>query len=448
MNRLLSLTVSQSMAVIFALGFSAALLFGIVSLHGDYRDQQRLAGDRALLDEAGALSALVHELQRERGLTFAVLSSDHTSASDALTAQRLITDDVLTRTLQPAPTAVARAATKEVFTLETLTKWLRSQRLAADNGQIEADAYRDAMTDKIGTLVVTVGNMADRTRSRRLALLIRDSRLLMAAKDSVGLERALGAAMLAGPDNGTSSDASEPRALADQALVSTTILRQFTAAAKEETKLLLDLWQRSVAAQAFATSRDTLLTMPTPAPLPDAETWWAQADAAILGLRKVERALHDHLYDTLEAEKADGWAAMKANAFLLIALLLSLGSLALVTLRRVDQSIRNLIGTICRLSVDASTTRVRGCPQRDLNQISNALKILRAAQIERRRNLEAAELLRSSIDHRLNEVLENAQAGIMDRRIEVLGLDAHGAVLARGINRLLDQIERDKAASG
>ncbi|TFL17662.1 nitrate- and nitrite sensing domain-containing protein [Jannaschia formosa] len=443
MDRLKTLTVSQSMAVIFFAGLSVAILFAAASLIGDLSERRKLAQDRLIVAEAREIGAVVHEMQRERGLTAAWLAAPLDGLREEVTAQRMRTDEMVTRArllLREDRRPGQAGASAPDF--PALAAWLEQARARADAGRVGSRAYRDLMTRETARLIGAVADGGTAAHSGRVATMSHALASLMAAKDAIGLERTIGLVLHAA--RGTPQPGEDRAALTAQALVTRTRLQAFRLVADDESRGFLDLWERSSAVRRFEAARADLLSEEGSARDVVPADWLERADAAIGALRAVETGETARLVERLDGELAAIRAGIFRDIALFCALLLLFGGIAHVTRRRVDSSIRNLIGTVCRLTTDASTTRIRPCPQRDLNQISDALDILRAVQIERHRSQLATEALRSSVDAELDRLFAAIEQGATHGRMTVLGLDAHGATLARGVNRLLDRIERDR----
>ncbi|MCU7376730.1 nitrate- and nitrite sensing domain-containing protein [Paucibacter sp. O1-1] len=74
-----------------------SILFGGMYVHNEYRTQQQLALVIDLSNVAIINSALVHELQKERGMSAGFIGSKGQSFNDALPSQRNQTDSRINR---------------------------------------------------------------------------------------------------------------------------------------------------------------------------------------------------------------------------------------------------------------------------------------------------------------------------------------------------------------
>ncbi|MGB3554274.1 MAG: nitrate- and nitrite sensing domain-containing protein [Jannaschia sp.] len=458
MHRIRSLTVTQSMAVIFLSGFTIAFVFALVSIITDLRRHSAMLQDHDLLVLTQDVGALVHEMQMERGLTTTWLANPERGLRRAIEAQRDLVDAIL-KPLAARSIAedAAEASIAEPDLFGTLPDWLVNHRADIDGKGLTSRDYRVLTTAKHKEVIAAVASAASRARSVRLALLIRNSASLMAAKDAVGLERALGGAITAT----IAANRDVPEELrADLRIeigIRKTRLDAFRLIADEGMRTSLELWARSSRAARFEDLRDSLL-----GPAPDkaagdasnvtrqvgsVAAWFEIADALINELRTMEEEGDARLFTALERE-TDASRTFILRELTLFALLFSVfGSLAWATLVGVNRSIRQIICVIRRLSVDAQTTRIPQCPQADLNQISAALSVLRTVQLDKTRQLQAAEDVRHRVDADVDNVLAAAASGDKDKRVDLLGLDAPTAVMARGINHLLDRIESERTTS-
>lgn len=443
-----TLTVGQSMASVFLAGLAVLLFFAAGTLLGDLELRGKHAQDRVRLGDAQEIGALVHALQRERGLTTAWLAAPGEGLAREIAAQRLRVDQVLAGATRPGSGGERRLGTAaSPIDDAALAAWLAEARAQADARRTGPRAYRDGMTAQTTRLVAAVARGAEDAHSVQVALTMRTVAALMTAKDAVGLERAIGATILGQRETGRTPAAEDRAELQDQGVIRRARLATFRAIADADSRSFLDLWERSRAVRRYEAARRALMAPAPAGPDIALSDWMAGADRVMDALRALELEATGRHFGTLDAEIAAARADALRQLGLAAALIAVLGALAAWTTRRVDRSIRGLIMTVCRLSIDPRTARIEACPQKDLDQIASGLSILRAAQIEQMRAVEAAERLRSSVDEELDRVFGAVEAGAVDRRVDVLGLDAHGAVLARGVNRLLDQMERDRAVS-
>ncbi|MEL6585542.1 MAG: nitrate- and nitrite sensing domain-containing protein, partial [Pseudomonadota bacterium] len=323
-------------------------------------------------------------------------------------------------------------------------------RRELDTSEIAPSDFRNQMTKIDKGMVTKLAVAANHATSAAVAVMMRDSIAWIYAKDSAALEWALGAAMVAEGDqakrlsyaNALRAQTITTQARLDNVISTASSLGRSSIAARLDTQVIDDF-------EAFRTARlhDAVAHQTEGWGRDLRQTWFDLADAYMGELRAIEVAAQGRLTRAVEASGTEWWSFLQQQAILLIGLVTFFGSVAWLTIRAINASLQRIISTICHLSVDAPQTKVPECPQADLNQITDALRILRSVQLSRDRQQEESEQLRARLDRKLDEVLTAVDSGPVEDRIEVLGLDAQSATLARGVNRLLDQLERRASAS-
>ncbi|GGB61632.1 nitrate- and nitrite sensing domain-containing protein [Shewanella inventionis] len=92
-----NLKISRKLALLVLPPLLTSILFGGMYVHNEYRTQQQLALVIDLSNVAIINSALVHELQKERGMSAGFIGSKGQSFSDALPSQRNQTNSRINR---------------------------------------------------------------------------------------------------------------------------------------------------------------------------------------------------------------------------------------------------------------------------------------------------------------------------------------------------------------
>ena len=434
MRRQNALTVRQSMAVIFACGAAAALLFGASAIGDKWAARAALLGDRALVAQTRQAAAIVRALQRERALGAALLAGPPGTPDDRVAGPRGRTDAVLAALPAGAAAAAIEAGPP------------RGRSDGAGGTPPRGD--RDATGARIAALIDAVARDADRAASARVALQMQRLAMLMATTEATGREAAVGAGIAARRAAGRTVDPRDLLELARQRTIAETWLGALRAAADDEAAERLDLWARSPARTRLERARSALAADASGAApeRPSPAGWLARADAAVAALGAVEAAAMDRLGATLDGEIAGTTREIGRDALLLAVLIAAFGIFAYATTRELDRSIRRLVRSVCRMCVDIENAQVHACRQPDLRQLSDALRILRKTHIRQRDAIEATEQVPENMDRQMTALCDAASVGRTDRRLDVLGLDGNAAALARGVNRLLDQLERQGGA--
>ena len=186
------------------IGFFIALVFFAVP------NLQEKLEDRAVAQRAAdwthssiLISALLHELQKERGLSSGFLSSNGRKFADQLKQQRLQTDAALHTVtsghLNAFPLADMTAAQtvtlhRDLLHIASLREQIDEQNISYD---AEVDRYNDMVNLLLGQMAQTLASAANPLPSQ-LAFIA-----FLQAKDMMGLERALFTAILSSGDFGS-----------------------------------------------------------------------------------------------------------------------------------------------------------------------------------------------------------------------------------------------------
>lgn len=149
--------------------------------------------------ESDRVADLVHELQKERGYSAGFISSGGTSFSGELSRQRAATDDVLDRVDTAIPLTSGISAETVSRAREGLTGLaaLRGRVDGLDVTMAEAAGHYTRIIDALLSSSTRV--RADRV-SDQVGLLLQAQELVAKAKESAGLERAMGATILGSED--------------------------------------------------------------------------------------------------------------------------------------------------------------------------------------------------------------------------------------------------------
>ncbi len=177
-------------------------LMGLVGMSGyvlleRFETARDMAQVEAVAELATRISSVVHELQRERGLSATYLSSHGTKMADALADQRRTVDAARGR-LQEFLTAFETEGLSTAFasrlslSLEDLAKLDATRQQVAALNISAADAIGD-FAATISSLLEVVSGVALVSKDAAVSNVIPAYVGLMAAKEKAGLERARGA---------------------------------------------------------------------------------------------------------------------------------------------------------------------------------------------------------------------------------------------------------------
>ena len=177
--------------------FVALFLFAVPNLKSKLAERELAQRTAAWTHSSVALSALIHELQRERGLSSGFLASNGATFLDLMQQQRRLTDVVLGITtdsnLLPISDTAVRSDLLQINNLRDLI----NRRLISRDAQV--DRYSDMINLLLEHMAQTLTSTASPWPSQ-LAFIA-----FLRAKDMMGLERALLTAILSLKDFGSFS---------------------------------------------------------------------------------------------------------------------------------------------------------------------------------------------------------------------------------------------------
>ncbi|MEC3915562.1 sensor histidine kinase [Nocardia sp. CDC160] len=324
--------------LIVSVALVLALLTIIVTREVEnYRD----TGDTArAVGLALAVQDLVHEIQRERGLTNGLLSGD-TAARPAVSNQRLATDSALSElnsTLagQPPGGDLVRTALNQ-FSGVTAT------RADVDGGRADRSAAFTFYTNAIGALNQTRPGL-DHAQDEQLWRGLQTLYALGDVKEFTGQERGFLNGVFA---SGAFAPGEYVKFLdiraAKQAAI-TAFERDATSAQRSllYTAMRTDESVRAGEAEAIAIASDHgTLTEPV-----NAADWWREMSSIIDGERHVQRSVGDEI--TSRASELRRHAALRLSLYVLAALLAIAAEVALVV-----ASVRAIVRPLAKLAEQA-----------------------------------------------------------------------------------------------
>ncbi|ARJ65858.1 chemotaxis protein [Magnetospirillum sp. ME-1] len=150
---------------------------------------------------ANSVSAVVHELQKERGASSLYVASGRKQFGDRVEAQRKLSDDMAKRFEEQSGDAAAALGPDFAASLTKAREALASRtKLRADieAGAMDRNGLFQAYTAMIKVQLDMVGQMARQTPDKKAAEAVSAYLAFMEAKERAGQERATGSAGFAG----------------------------------------------------------------------------------------------------------------------------------------------------------------------------------------------------------------------------------------------------------
>ncbi|GAA6172928.1 methyl-accepting chemotaxis protein [Colwellia sp. KU-HH00111] len=192
MKLLNNLAFKQKLFLLVLLPLICCLYFGILNLFQTIDNQNKLSEGQAFLSLALVNNALVHELQKERGMTAVFIGSKGKNFANELTNQRRITDQANGKMTQALNTFVTqnREVNDIISTITTQLNKLTSMRNKVDNLSIslgDALGYYTKQNNKMLRLTGFFINISPK-ESVKSALSYYN---FIEAKERAGIERAV-----------------------------------------------------------------------------------------------------------------------------------------------------------------------------------------------------------------------------------------------------------------
>lgn len=358
----------------------SVLLYGIIQKQSADIKQISLSIPYAADVKAGL--ALVHELQKERGLSVAFLAAkDNKSAQVSLQNQRNSTDKALAELQSLRAQLKGEYADKIVVTDrlsagETLLGQAAGKRGEIDSGQMSASDAAKFYTQLIAAFIGQLDALSKENLNAILIRKIEGLEALAMAKDAAGRERATGMAMIA--RNAFSQDLYESfvKLIAEQE----TDIRKYE-------KLIEAALQ--VPSAALAENRRHILSMATQGTITaiNADTWWTTATARIEGMRDVEVKLANQISEQIMQTSSDLKEKFWFEIIKDIALIGLPIMLAVVVGRSINAPLKRVLHDISEVAEGrANVDNIAAYPARtELGQLAQNVQSLARVVAERQR---------------------------------------------------------------
>jgi diguanylate cyclase (GGDEF)-like protein/PAS domain S-box-containing protein len=289
--------------------FVALVLFALPNLQ-EKLTLRTLAQRTADWTHSGVvLSNLIHELQKERGLSSGFLASRGATFSDPMKQQRVHTDNALkTLAVDILNTISATASRNDLLQLNGLRAQIDSQSLARD---VQVDRYNDMIQLLLAHMSQTLTSTGNPLPSQ-LAFIA-----FLRAKDMMGLERALLTTILTTGDFGYYSRIASFHRIksAEDAHIAQFLQFAEPDAVQGYQKILTQPFigqaqtiRRHVVAAAHSGATDALR-------LPDPQRWFALSSQRIDAMKALEDLLSQSVLRKAHAQEAAANAALLLSAF-------------------------------------------------------------------------------------------------------------------------------------
>ncbi|MEP0068627.1 nitrate- and nitrite sensing domain-containing protein [Pyruvatibacter sp.] len=383
-------------------------------------------------------SAVIHELQKERGMTVGLINGRYASdQSRKLSEQREISNSVLEDYSADVAVLDAAATPKKMAHLMQLVvsekALIAEHRQAVDQRRMNVPRNVEFYSGIIDQLVEIIAVSSEQSPAQEVTSLLLPFLALVEAKENSGLERALGATLLDNAKRGV-VDPVLYQAYRTRLTGEHLFLEEFSRfATEEETARLhdaldspefakVDEWRRVIA--ALPQTRD-------PRGISGAE-WFALATKRIDKIKEVEdRTAHEIKEVTQQLiDKAEGsiWSIVFINALVVLAFA-TVGLLgALPIARRIGvfvENLKQLAGGNIRVSLVADTK------DDDIGEMNRALVSFRDNIVKAEKEQQAAmELEAASAAEKVEALRSLADAVEGELQTTVSAISQNGSALA------------------
>jgi len=455
MTFLRRLSIANAMILITAFGLITICLFASFGITTEYRKVQTATRDLTYVEVVGAISGMIHELQKERGASAGFLASKGANFAEALPRQRLLSDGVIAAfrdSLAIVPTSQLTPSLSEAIdVVETQISALTALRArvdALDIPLLDAVGQITRLNRSAIKLAPEFGNLISHGDAARA---VQRHSILMTGKGVIGLERATGAAGLA---RAHAAGTAFPQAVLDRfkllVVERETLFDLYQNLASPALATMLIDAQSTAEAKTVTQIRSAIQSGDKDQVLAYTSEEWFEKITKLLSLFKaMEDAgvgeFRDHLHTAVENERA----LLRAEIILFIAafMLLSVVSGGFVRFSR--RALNRVSTRVDKLAEGDILSEIVQESQPDLGKITAAL-----AQFQTAEQADLQVELEKRSAKGIERIVEHVQQGVFDQRLRLRDLEGPSWILGTGINEIMtvaegvvtDQREKDQKA--
>lgn len=317
-------------------------------------------------DGVGKLSRLVHELQRERGLSSAFLSSKGAQMRPELQTQRGRTDAeriVALATLTDLRNASLGDLTTTAKASEDALATLDQRRREIDSQSVTPPAAVGALTGTIGHLISAITGISKLSHDDDISKAIAAYGSIVEGKERAGQERAVIAGGLAA---GRFEVPAYARALG-LAAAQDAYFSAFRAVATSEARALFTQALSGPVVERVQEFRKIVEQGGVSGDLKslDSKTWFDASTARIDVLKSVEDGLVGELSAMMAAKKSSAGTALAVVTALMLIALGASGAAVIVLARSITGPIRTLSSAMTDLAKGDTATAIEGVDRGD-----------------------------------------------------------------------------------
>lgn len=325
-----TLSIKQRIVLCCALPLIALTAISSFTLYTTWKEAKGASDMGLLLHKAEIIGTVVHELQRERGLTAGFIASSGANFADELAAQRIATNASYAEVehmLSTMSDVIEVAFADYVETLYQDEARVFDVRTLVDNGTVSVGDMASIYTSSIHHLIVALEHIEDFAHSGLMAERVEAYISIIEAKEAAGLERAMGAT---GFTAGVFEESVYARMLSLQGaqatdfsifnrLASSNMKAEFAAAMNESVTGPVDAYRQVAQSGPFGGDISTVT----------GRQWFDASTARIEALHVVEEHAIHELEGMAEGQAASAMRLLYIELGLIVAVLIGTGILSL-----------------------------------------------------------------------------------------------------------------------
>ncbi|WP_395023262.1 bacteriohemerythrin [Dongia sp.] len=411
-----------------------------------HRTVSEMAAMQELTQLAPETGDLVHELQKERGMSSGFIGSKGAKFANELPEQRKAADAALSAfnaAIGAFPaTEFGQSMTDRIAASTAALGRLAALRQSVSDLAISAPEMADGYSATIASLIGIVEEMS--SHSTQAELLNRTAALsaLMQVKERTGIERATG-------NTGFAAGKFEPavaQRLTRMIAMADSFLHTFRATAKDEDKTMLDAVLTSPEAKAIESMRQVALDSASSGDLKGvtAEAWFTAQTNKIDQLRKLEA----DLVAKLDARAAALMSDAATQFYLLLAVTLVLlavtGVLVVVIVRSITVPVRGMTQVMVALAAGDTGVTIDGARRGDeIGDMARSVAVFRDHMVTANRLAE--EQRQQQLDKERRQ--ENIDTGIKEFEVTVMSILASLSQAEAVMKRTATEVDQGAVAT-
>jgi methyl-accepting chemotaxis protein len=380
----LSLSLRQKITLAVLLPLFGMIAFASATLIDERHQAEEMAGLQGLAALVGSSSNLVHEMQKERGMSAVFLGSKGTKMHDELAVQRQSTDqrraayeEAVAEYRQNAP---SEAMLQSLDGAETAIEKLMNTRHDIDGQSIGASDSNTVFKQTIASLLAVAAETAKSSANAEVASLVTAYVNVMQGKERAGQERATGAA-------GISAGKFEEegyRRLIGLAMEQDAYFSSFAIYASQEEVDFFRSTLTGPVTDEVERMRKVAYAGGMTGELGDVtgDAWYAATTARIDLLKKVEDRIGSDLTAKAASLKSDSERGFYLMLSVVLALLVITGLVAFFVVRSTVRQLAGFSGAMGELAKGNHAVAIPGLERRDeIGAMAKAVGVFKESMI-------------------------------------------------------------------